>query len=670
MEAFFADVQEASVGKREPGMPLPDAAQEAEIRRLDEALAALKSKLNLQTPELTAAELEWEKSVGSVVKWETLDPESFIVQGESKLKKLDGGILQSVSKVAAMENYLITARTTSKEITGFRLEAMADDSLPTRGPGNAPNGNFVLTELKVSTVGKDGKSTAVPLRNITADFSQEGFPVTSVLDAKRKNRKGTGWAILPEAGKAHEAVFEAVNPIGSDGGTVVTFTLYFQSQFPQHSIGKLRLSSTTTPTPARNAVPGNVRDALAIAVNQRTAAQKNLIAAHYRTVAPLLQDVRNEVAAMEQKKQQLLDALPKCLVTSAGAPRVVRVLARGNWLDNSGAVVTPVVPAAIGKMAMAADKRATRLDLARWLTSRDNPLTARVLVNRLWKIYYGQGIARKVDDFGSQGDWPTHPELLDALAVDFMDGGWDIKRLARLMVTSGTYRQSSIPTAEQRERDPENQWLGHQGRFRLDAEFVRDNALAVSGLLVDKIGGKSAFPYQPTGYWSFLNFPAREWQNDKGEGLYRRGLYTHWQRTFLQPSLLAFDAPTREEAVCERTRSNVPQQALTLLNDPTYVEAARVFAEHIVRGNSQDADRLNWAFRQVLSRPPRTEESTVLLDLLQKHYKEYLADTAAAEKIIAGGDWPVAHDLNPAELAAWTSVARTLLNLHETITRN
>jgi hypothetical protein len=671
MEAFFADVMEAPVGKREPGMPLPNVQQQEELKQADEAIADARAKLNVATPELAAAQIEWEKSVATEVKWETLDPQTFTVQGESKLKKLDGGLLQTVYKVGANENYTVTAHTDAKGITGFRLEALPDDALPAHGPGNAPNGNFVLSDIKITATLTGGKPVEIPLRNATADFSQEGFPIATVLDAKRKNRKNSGWAIFPEVGKPHEAFFEVAKPLSGEGGINLTFTLNFQSQFPQHTIGKLRLSCTTAPEPSRKAMPANVRTALAIAAEKRSAEQKETIAAHYRTVAPLLQSKRDEVAALEQKKQQLLDALPKCLVTTAAAPRVIRVLPRGNWLDGSGPVMAPVVPASLGRLAIEpADRRATRLDLARWIASRDNPLTARVFVNRIWKMFYGQGIARKVDDLGSQGEWPTHPELLDWLAVDFMESGWDIKRAVRQMVTSATYRQTSVPTKEQRERDPANQWLAHQARFRLDAEFVRDNALAVSGLLVDHVGGKSVFPYQPAGYWSFLNFPAREWQNDKGEGLYRRGLYTHWQRTFLQPSLLAFDAPTREEAVCERTRSNVPQQALALLNDPTYVEAARVFAERIVRGASVDGDRLEFAFRQALSRSPKPQEAKLLLDLLEKHRKEYLADPAAAVKLISAGDAPSAKDLNVVEWAAWTSVARTILNLHETITRN
>jgi hypothetical protein len=282
---------------------------------------------------------------------------------------------------------------------------------------------------------------------------------------------------------------------------------------------------------------------------------------------------------------------------------------------------------------------------------------------------YGQGIARKLDDFGSQGDWPTHPELLDTLAVDFMESGWDVKRLIHQLVTTDAYQRTSIPTAEQQERDPQNQWLSHQGRFRLDAEFVRDNALAVSGLLADRIGGKSVFPYQPAGYWSFLNFPAREWKNDTGEGLYRRGLYTHWQRTFLQPSLLAFDAPTREEAVCERTRSNVPQQALALLNDPTYVEAAKIFAGHILESGTADEERLSFAFQEALSRRPRPEEAALLTQLLEKQRSIYNHDSAAAQQLLKAGDAAVPAD-HPAERAAWTNIARVILNLHETITRN
>ena len=311
------------------------------------------------------------------------------------------------------------------------------------------------------------------------------------------------------------------------------------------------------------------------------------------------------------------------------------------------------------------------MDLAKWLVSRDNPLTARVFVNRLWMLYFGTGLSKSLEDLGAQGEWPTHPDLLDWLAVEFMDKGWDVKAVIRLIVTSGAYRQSSRPRPELKDVDPFNRLVARQSRFRLEGETVRDTALAVSGLLVHKVGGKSVFPYQPPGYWFALNFPTREWQNDTGENLYRRGLYTHWQRSFLHPSLLAFDAPSREECVVERPRSNVPQQALALLNDPTYVEAARSFAERILREGGPDRTaRLNWAFEQVLSRQPTQEESQILTALLEKHGRKYTEDPESAKKLVSTGAKPVPTDLETPELAAWTSVARVILNLHETITRS
>jgi hypothetical protein len=289
----------------------------------------------------------------------------------------------------------------------------------------------------------------------------------------------------------------------------------------------------------------------------------------------------------------------------------------------------------------------------------------------MWMLMFGQGIVKTTEDFGSQGAAPSHPELLDWLATEFVASGWDVKHLLKLMATSATYRQSSVASEEQRQLDPDNRWLARQGTFRLDAELIRDNALAISGLLSPKIGGPSVKPYQPAGYWAYLNFPTREWTNDRGENLYRRGLYTWWQRTFLHPSLKAFDAPTREECTAVRTRSNTPLQSLVLLNDPTYVEAARVFAAAIVKeGGAKPAERLDWAFHRALSRPATAEESRILLDLFKKHHKEYAADTAAAKKLLGVGDAPAPAGLDTAELAAWTSVARVILNLHETITRS
>ncbi len=356
-------------------------------------------------------------------------------------------------------------------------------------------------------------------------------------------------------------------------------------------------------------------------------------------------------------------------ITVPAEPRTMRVLPRGNWMDESGEIVTPAIPEFLGGMWMRGD-RPTRLDLAAWLTDPDNPLTARVFMNRLWRMYFGTGISRTLDDVGSQGEWPRHPDLLDYLAVDFVDSGWDIKHAVKLLVTSSAYRQTSKPVSSLKELDPFNRLVARQSRFRLDAEVIRDNALKVSGLLVPAIGGRSVRPYQPALYYKELNFPIREYEVDKGENLYRRGVYTHWQRTYLQPSLLAFDAPSREECTAERVVSNTPQQALTLLNDPIYVEASRVFAERILReGGESVAAKIDWAYREAYSRKPLLSEGALLIELYGKHLREFSGDPEAAKAFIDIGENPAPDDMDPVLLASWSSVSRTLFNTHEMIYR-
>ncbi len=378
---------------------------------------------------------------------------------------------------------------------------------------------------------------------------------------------------------------------------------------------------------------------------------------------------QKEIAEIEKRKQQIQKEAPQILVAMAGAPRTVRILPRGNWLDETGEIVQPNTPRFLKSLGVNG-RRASRLDLAHWLVDAENPLTARVFVNRLWKNLFGSGLATSLEDFGAQGSWPTHPALLDWLAAEFQSNRWDVKHMVRLLVTSASYRQTSVATAELRQRDPYNRWFARQGRFVLDAELIRDNALAVCGLLVPKFGGRSVKPYQPAGYWAYLNFPRREWQPDKGEDQYRRGLYTYWCRTFPHPGMLAFNATSREACTVERARSNTPLQALTLLNDPSYVEAARALAERIVTsGESSPESRIGYAYRQVLSRAAQPTEVQVLAGLYGKHLAQYRADRKAAEELLRVGERPAPSNIDPAELAAWTSVARVILNLHETITR-
>ena len=423
------------------------------------------------------------------------------------------------------------------------------------------------------------------------------------------------------------------------------------------------------PTADSAAPPKKIGEILAVPLAKRSDEQKKTLAAHYRTFAPELAGARKELVDLKERIKRLEKAFPTSLVSVRLAkPRTVRILPRGNWQDESGPEVQPTVPARLNLANL--EGRASRSDLADWVVSKENPLTARVMVNRLWALCFGRGLAMPLDDFGAQGTPPTHPELLDWLAADLMDHGWDIKRTMKLLVTSGAYRQSSIADAKTLAADPLNKWLARQGRWRLDAEMVRDNALAVSGLLAKPIGGASVKPYQPVGYWKHLNFPKRKWAPDSGVSQYRRGLYTFWCRTFLHPSMLAFDAPTREGCVAERTRSNTPQQALVLLNDPTYVEASRVFAERILQhGGDTDGERLAWAFERALSREPSAGERDILLRLAGERASHFAANAGAAKAAAAAGEWPAATALKPERVAAWAAVSRAILNLYETTSR-
>ncbi len=419
--------------------------------------------------------------------------------------------------------------------------------------------------------------------------------------------------------------------------------------------------------------PRDVASALRKQIALRTAKEKSALRDHFRSqVSTVARGELDALAAAERTRKEFAESLPHCLVTESLPPaqrRTVRLLPRGNWMDESGAVMQPALPEYLPRAGFAG-RALTRLDLARWLVSRENPLTARAFANRVWKQLLGTALSRVPGDLGAQGEPPANGPLLDWLACEFMDRGWDVKQLVRTIVTSATYRQASTAGAAQLAADPENREFARQGRFRIEAELVRDYALEVAGLLSPRIGGPSIKPYQPDGYWENLNFPPRDYVADPGEAQYRRGLYVWWQRTFLHPSLLAFDAPSREECVTERPRSNLPQQALVLLNDPTYVEAARAFAARIVsEGGATREARLAWAWQRALQRAPRAEEARTAVELLDGHLAVYRTNAAAVDALLATGNAP-APDHDRAELAAWTHLARVLLNLHECITRS
>jgi hypothetical protein len=641
---------------------------------MEALISAVRARLDHETLGLDVSQAVWEKRALADLNtartmWTPVKADKIASSGGMTLTVQEDLSVLGSGTNPSKDCYTITLVTDRKAITGIRLEALTDASHTNKSLSRA-NGNFVLTGFEVELAGADGaKSEAVKIARAVADYEQPGFPIAGAIDADPK----TGWAVDGHArAQNRQAVFTFAKPIPGGAGTTLTVVMKHESPYAGHNIGRFRLALTSADKPGlgTRGLPADIAKLLTVEPDMRTLQEKEKLAAFHRGIAPELAVDRSELARLEDQKRQFVQSFPTTLVSMSVTPRVMRILPRGNWLDESGQIVSPAVPSFLSPLG-ATERWATRLDLARWLVSRDHPLTARVFVNRLWKLFFGQGLVKTVEDFGTQGTPPTHPELLDWLAVEFMESGWDVKHLIKLMVLSSTYRQSSKASRNLMERDPANLWLARQGRFRIDAEMTRDDALLISALLSPKIGGPSVKPYQPDGYWSLLNFPTREYKPDHGAGQYRRGLYTYWQRTFLHPSLLAFDAPTREECTADRPRSCTPLQALVVLNDPTYVEAARVLAEHILKeGGASDDERFIWAFRRALSRQPKSEETKVLTDLLDRHRKEYAADKEAAKKAIRVGERPVAKDLDPVELAAWTSVARALLNLHETITRN
>lgn len=672
MGAFFADVSEKAVGRQDQAK-VPSPQQEAELKQFDDKIAAAKQQLVAETPELVAARAKWETEQRAALKtmkptWLVAKPTEAKSSGGANLVIGDDQTILSTGKNPAKDNYTLSLTTDLPEVTGFRLEALTDATLSNKSLSRG-NGNFVLTEVEVDILTKSGKRERVKVASAEADFSQDGHPVAQAIDGKAD----TGWAgDGHKEGKDRTAAFIFAEPVELGEGEQLQIKLLHQSQYPQHNIGKLRLSLTSAENPSLSgsSLPADIAAALQIESAERTAEQKQKLATFYRERAPELKPLRGEISQLEEQRKKLFDSFPTTLVSMAAAPRVVRILPRGNWLDDSGEIVQPAVPAFLSKSAAPSGDRLTRLDLANWLLAKDNPLTARVFVNRLWKLFYGRGVSKSLEDFGMQGEYPTHPELLDWLAAEFVDSGWDVKHLIKLMVMSHAYQQTSTVSPLLKEKDPTNNLFTRQNRWRVEAEFVRDNALAISGLLVKKIGGASVKPYQPAGYWQYLNFPKREWQNDMGESQYRRGLYTYWQRTFLHPSLAAFDAPSREECTVQRPVSNTPQQALVLLNDPTYVEAARALAGQVLSEGGPDVgSKLRFAYQRTLLRDPTDDERKLLTELHRKHLEQFQASPSTAQQLQTIGELKPAAGQDAAELAAWTSVARVLLNLHETITR-
>jgi hypothetical protein len=657
--AFFADIKETAVGQQ-AAVRIPTDRQTRELAAIAARRTALEQQLKDPQLDLTEGLKAWE-SAGSwkEAAWQPLEQVAASTSGDSTAT-VENGVITVGGKTPDKEDYEIQFKTSATELASLRLQVFPDKASPASGPGRASNGNFVLNEVELY-LGKN----RIPLASAVATHSQSNYAIASTVDGNAR----TGWAILPQVGKPQTAVFKLKQPLTDLKEKQITIKMRHQYG-TGHNLAKFQWFVSSNANAGLNGESGIPAAILAILNKEaasRTEAENKELLGYYRTIAPELAEIRKQLANLTAEAAAINKNAPETLISQRGNPRDIRVLPRGNWLDDSGEVVLPEVPHFLE--ALSKEERPTRMDLANWLVEENNPLVARVFVNRLWLLAFGKGLVDTPDDFGSQGSLPTHPELLDWLACEFQESGWDVKHVMRLIVSSQAYQMQSQPTAAQQAADPGNKLITHQNRFRLPAEMIRDNALVASGLLVTELGGQSVKPYQPEGYWKHLNFPKRSWQASSGEDLYRRGLYTYWCRTFLHPAMRAFDAPTREECSVVRPASNTPLQALVLLNDPTYVEAARTLAADAMRSADSDADRLAYLYRRVLARPLNDSEAKVLLPLVSKHKSHYAANTDATKQLLSVGQMAAPTDIPAADLAAWTSVARIVLNLHETIMR-
>lgn len=689
MYAFFNHVPENGLdgqkGNAVPFIKTPTPLQKQKLDEIATGIQKTEAELLAPSPEIDAAQAEWEKEAPSKdqqITWNPLEPSSMKSAGGATLaSQPDKSILVSGINPAS-DSYTIVAPVDLSSVTAIRLEALPDEHLNGKGPGRSENGNMVLTGVRMKVEPADGHSKPMPVkfRAATADFSQDKYPISDVIAAKRK----AGWGIYPEVGKAHTAQFQVDKVITGDSGLVLTITLDFRSQFAGHQAGHFRLSATAAKNPlGTDPVSPEITKILATASGSRSPEQQATLRKFYReNVSSARADVKEQLTALRKEQDEAESTERTTMVMEEmSKPRDTFILLRGQY-DQHGEKVSPDTPKSLPPMPAGAPH--DRLGLAEWLTSPSHPLTARVAVNRYWQAFFGIGIVKTPGDFGSQGEEPSHPALLDWLACQYMDPTdpmtpkWDTKAMVRLIVTSATYRQTSMATPDLLARDPENRLLARGSRIRLPAEFIRDQALAISGLLDPEIGGRSVEPYQPPGLWEELmsrsdgaKWTAQVYHQDHGKDLYRRTMYTFWKRTSPPPSLTTFDAPDRETCVVHRSITNTPLQALVLMNDPTYVEASRKLAERMMNEAGPDENsRICFAFQNATSREPRAQELAVLKKIYEAQLDVYRSDPAAATKLLAVGESARDTKLDVPELAAWTTVASVILNLDETITRS
>jgi hypothetical protein len=677
--AYFNSIDESgrvdAGGNARPVLAVPSEQQQVTQERLKRELAEVENRL--REASTSARQRAWEQATlaeiesGNVQRdWQPFGVTKFeSEQGQTLSREGDGSLLLT-GKNPKNDNYRLELKSGLTSLTGIRIEAVPHAAFTKGGFARSDSGNFVLTDFSVELLRKGAdKPERVEIASATASFEQGGWPVSNAFDGK----PNTGWAVNNPADMTipRQAVFVFKRPVTLDADTQVIVTMKHQSPHAFHNLSRFRLSETSLEKPQLGDGSGfspEIVAALKLEPESRSDVQQKAVRELFQQRDSKVASIRKEQESIRKRQSDIDKQVVRTMVMKDLAkPRDAFVLIRGVWNQpDREQPVTPGTPEILPPLPEGVTPN--RLALARWLVSPENPLTARVVVNRFWQQIFGQGLVTTPEDFGVQGERPSHPQLLDWLAVDFVESGWDVKRLIRTIVMSATYLQSSEVTPEQLDADPSNRWLGRSTRYRLNSLALRDQALAVSGLLVERLGGPPVKPYQPAGIWADLSLGKIKYQQDSGESLYRRSLYTFWRRASA-PTML-FDVASRQVCQVRVNRTNTPLHALVVLNDVTYIEAARKLAERVIReGGATDESRLSFAFRLVTARFPDDQESTDLRGALEVSRAWFQGAPVEADELLKVGDSVVDSSIPSQELAAWAATCNVILNLDETLTR-
>jgi uncharacterized membrane protein len=615
-----------------------------------------------QRSQFLAAKLaEWEAQFGkNCSHWTVLEPVEFRRKHDATITRLPDNSLLFTGDSFYRDEYQLEYATTLTGITAIKVEVLPDARLTKGGPGRNTGGGFFLSELTLGATpgGELGPPLPLTLENPTADA---GEAVGNAIDGKVDSH----WKVSGGDGVGKTAVFQLKGAPGYEGGTRLAIDI-LQNYFDAESLGRIRVSASADPTPKAAGVPAEIEQILLVARDQRTPEQSDKLKRYFLKTTPLLATQQAQIAALRASMPAYATTL---VMQERAKPRVTRFHHRGEYLQERE-FVEPNVPAILPPLPK--DAPENRLTLARWIASPENPLLARVTMNRIWSRYFGRGIVATTDDFGTVGEKPSHPELLDWLATEFIRRDWSLKQMHRLIVTSSTYRQSSRVTPQLQEKDPANLLLARAPRLRVEGEIVRDIALSASGLLNDKIGGPSVYPPQPpdVSERAYFAFP---WPTSDGPDRYRRGMYTFFKRSTPYPMLMTFDSPSSENTCTRRIRSNTPLQALTTLNDTVYVEAAQAMARRVMTempSDSCDATaRAQYALRLCVGRPAEVFEVQKLVAFHDAQLARFRDKKGDAMQVAIAANQPAPSDLDVNDLAAWTLTCRAVMNLDETITK-